>query len=519
MELLCTHYYNNLLLLCIGGISKKQKISEIVKAELLNPQFVNLQNIPELLMSRNGLNNTNLFIRSCYNDIYEEIKTDLSTFEQKHKQPNFAVIGTAGIGKSSFFLYFLWKYMEDQFFMKDRNGDKSFFYQTSNTSVDFYLHTKEHEFISRVLNFAEYDELKSKKYPLFADMETVNYPFRNHGLLIIFSSFKPDRYKERTKLGFIKLMPTWSYEEMSDFILSESFGTDFGKTLEERKSMLEQFEYFGGSIRSVIRKNVDTIQKAIDEKGQSICENYFTAGHGGIETDISDVLIHRNPPKDINGKFVYEVLDRPFIYSFASQYVFTKLVKENKEAVIKKAKQKYSAGTMFGGEDGKEFEWLCLHVCTFSDLAFDADPLIGTEGLDSLNITFPNSEYLPRDWRTVDNYLRENVLYLPITANVASGDAFCVMELNNVITLIVLQVTISPTHGIKMHGLQTIFERFDTSDVKIANGILLFVTPHHGRLTHKQNLTTEKKKVEDINIPENIKPFAKNQFKMEYAFE
>jgi hypothetical protein len=49
-------------------------------------------------MTRIKLKNTNLFIRSCYNEIYEEIKSDLSTFEQNHNQPNFAVIGTADIG-------------------------------------------------------------------------------------------------------------------------------------------------------------------------------------------------------------------------------------------------------------------------------------------------------------------------------------------------------------------------------------------------------------------------------------
>jgi hypothetical protein len=56
-----------------------------------------------------------------------------------------------------------------------------------------------------------------------------------------------------------------------------------------------------------------------------------------MESIISDVLIHRNPPKDKNGKSIYEVLNVPFIYSFASQHIFTKLIEKNKDISIKEA--------------------------------------------------------------------------------------------------------------------------------------------------------------------------------------
>ena len=511
-----------MLLFYIGGITKKQKISEIIKAELLtnNPKFVNLQKVPRVLMTRNGLLNTNLYIRSCYNDIYEEIKSDFSTVEQNHKQPNFAVIGTAGIGKSSFFLYFLWRYMEDEFFMEDKNDDKSFFYQTDKNNVEFFQNTKGFDFTEISLNIQDYNEFKHKKYPLFVDMETEDIPFPNHGLLIIFSSFKEVKYKERTKKGFHKLMPTWSYEEMSEYILSDTFGEDFGKNLEEKQNMLEMFEYFGGVVRSVVSKNKGLIDKAITAKGSLICQHYFKAGHGGIEDHISDVLIHRNPPKDADGKFLYEVLDEIFIYSFASQYIFRELVKNNKVALIKEAKQKYAVGTMSGGEDGKEFELLCFHTGAFSGVSFTATPLNGTEGLNDLNIVFPESEYLVRDWKTSNDYLKANVLYLPTIGNLESGDAFCVMELNGVTTLIVMQVTIASSHPVKMNGLKTICDCFGNTQVNITDKILIFITPIHGTLNSKQNLhSTQNTKVEDKNIPVNIKPFSKNQFKIENNLE
>jgi hypothetical protein len=187
---------------------------------------VSLKDIPETLKHRGGLANINLFIRSCYVDIYDEITSNMSNLNN-HKQSNFAVIGTAGIGKSGFFLYFLWRYMEDIRLMNDKNGDKSFFYQTSKEIVTFFHHIDGFKFNKTKLNGQQYDKFSHKKYPLFVDMEGEDYPFENPGLLIIFSSFKSGRYKERTKKGFIKLMPTWSYKEMSTYIMSNTFGTDF----------------------------------------------------------------------------------------------------------------------------------------------------------------------------------------------------------------------------------------------------------------------------------------------------
>jgi hypothetical protein len=105
--------------------------------------------------------------------------------------------------------------MEDNRIFHVNNGNKSFFYQTSKESVIFFNHIDGFTFNVITLDIKEYSILLKKKYPLFVDMETEDYPFNNLGLLIIFSSSKPGRFKERTKNGFNKLMPTWSYEEMS----------------------------------------------------------------------------------------------------------------------------------------------------------------------------------------------------------------------------------------------------------------------------------------------------------------
>jgi hypothetical protein len=451
-------------------------------------------------MNRNNLNGKNLFIRSCYNELYVEIIADIDDVLKTRRTPRFAITGTVGIGKSSFFLYFLWRHMEDKW------EDKSFYYQDNQNFVMFYKNTDDFKF-----TITKVEGLTEKKYPLFVDMINENSPVTHLGTIIIFSSFKPGRFKELTKEGFVKIMPTWSYKEMSEYILSDSFGRDFGKTLDEREQTLSKFEYFGGCLRHVIYNDMDIIHQAINSKGAGLCAQYFKSGHGGIEDYISDVLIHRDPHIDNSGKVIY---GGQCVYKFASEYISRKIFSKHHEIVIAEAKQKFAIGTMCGGEDGKTFELLCFHACNFSGKEFEATPLNNTSDLSDFRITFPVSDYLERDWKSSKNYLKANVLYLPRVGNLESGDAFCVMELNHISTLIVLQVTIAEAHPIKMKGLQTISKCFDEADGKIENKILIFITPENGTLNSKQNLHTPDSKVAK-NIPKNIILFSKNQFKIE----
>jgi hypothetical protein len=196
--------------------------------------------------------------------------------------------------------------------------------------------------------------------------------------------------------------------------------------------------------------------------------------------------------------------------------VFIKLIETYKHILIKEAKERFLVGTSFGGEDGKQFEWLCLHVCKFSDKIFAANPLDKTENLISFDIEFPESKYLVRNWRNNSVNLRENVLYLPTIENLESGDAFCVKELNGVSTLIVLQITIADKHPVKMNGLDKINKCFVNAGVTITDKILIFVTPVNGKLTSKQNLITTKD-TDATKISADMVAFCSNQFKIEFS--
>jgi hypothetical protein len=150
-------------------------------------------------------------------------------------------------------------------------------------------------------------------------------------------------------------------------------------------------------------------------------------------------------------------------------------------------------------EAGKQFEWLCLHFCKFLT---KYKPLNKTKDLCSCDIEFTESEYLVRNWRNNSKNLRENVLFLPTVDNLESGDTFCVKELNGVLTLIVLQVTISGSHSVKINGLEIICKCYANANIEIKNKILIFVTPVNGKLNSQQNLTNVNGTVA-TKIPEN----------------
>ena len=188
--------------------------------------------------------------------------------------------------------------------------------------------------------------------------------------------------------------------------------------------------------------------------------------------------------------------------------------------MVRNSKAKFSVGTFRGGDDGEQFELLCFHCFKFSGVQFKVIPLTNTVSLRELDIIFPAMEVLPLDWKVRTDCLKQDKLYIPPVGNLESGDAFCVMTINNVLTLVVLQVTIAENHPVKMNGLTTIYNCYNNTipKVLIKNKILIFVTPKNGTLKNNQNLVTQNGK-NATTIPANIRPFANNQYKIENALK
>lgn len=449
-------------------------------------KFLNLTGIPPFLKLRARLKDY-LYIRDCYDDIIADIAVSLP----KKLCKAVAILGTAGIGKSSLFLVVLKRLLEDP--ARFGLSTRSFYFQTRQDTIWLYHHEAENSFS---LRFVQSDEQLDYSIILFADMVTeTGSPNEHGGISLIFTSFRPSRFKELTKSGLRRIMPTWSADEQAEFFNSPQFEMDYGGR-EVAQCAFGNIPYFGGSIRSNIQVAIDAkdplkvIEAAITTKGAQICERFFKAGFGGSEEAISDMLVHRNPHKKNDDSYDFDA--DLCVYSFASPYILRQLLQLNDSMLVTDARNKYNVGTFRGGDNGNEFELLCLHGFKISDVEFSAQPL--TDNAHAMKVKFPPKQVLALNWREQPKYLKANVLYIPPYGNLESGDSFCLIELNGKWTLVILQCTIAEKHPVKQNGVKIIHDCFSkNAELKVDDTVIMFMIPLNGKLKTMQPLVTQKK--------------------------
>lgn len=421
-----------------------------------------------------------LYLRDCYEDLLQDIVASLPLMSCK----TVAILGTAGIGKSSLFLLCLKKLMDNPALLLSKS--RSFYLQTRPEKIWLYQHENGNEFSLRLVQM---DEQLDESIILFADMETeAGSPTEHTGISFIFTSFRPSRYKELTKMGWRMVMPTWSADEQAEYFNSTQFEEEYGEEVARRA--YSNIQFFGGSIRKNIEaaakgdNPIEDIEEAITVKGEGICDRFFKAGFGGTEDIVSDVLVHRNPR-------MYHFHAKPCVYSFASPYVLRRLLQLKNNMLVTEARNKYNAGSFRGGDDGNEFELLCLHGFKISDVEFLAQPL--TDGAQATTVRFPPKQVLALNWREQENYLRANVLYIPPYGNLESGDSFCLIEINGKWTVVILQCTIAENHPVKQNGVKIIHDCYtDKAQFVVDDTVIMFMVPVNGKLKTKQPLVTQK---------------------------
>ena len=310
--------------------------------------------MPRKLKLRSGLGKY-LYLRDCYDDLIKDI---LASLPQKNCK-TVAIMGTTGIGKSSLFLVLLKLLFDDpgKFELKTR----SFYFQTLPGEIWLYRHVHASQFSK---HFVERGEELDESIPLFADMETEGRPYEHTGISFIFTSFKPSGFKELTKQGWRKVMPTWSGQELMNFFNSQQFQSEYGKVVAERA--YENIRYFGGSIRNSIQvaisrmSAVEMVDRAIKVKGEVVCDRFFNDGFVGLEGEGLDMLVHRNPQRREDGSYNFDAEN--YVYSFASPYVLESLLQMESSSLVTDARNKYNNMDIFGGgNDRQEFGNLCLH--------------------------------------------------------------------------------------------------------------------------------------------------------------
>ena len=448
-------------------------------------KFLDITRVPDQLKLRSGLEKY-LYIRDCYELIIADIVESLPIKKRK----TVAILGTAGIGKSSLFMVVLKLLIEDP--TKFELSTRSFYFQTVPGEIWLYHHEHANKFSVHKC------ERLDASIPLFADMETMQGPKEHAGISLIFTSFCPSRYYELTKKGWRKVMPTWSADEQADLFSSAQFQSEHCKEIVQRA--YNNILYFGGSIRNNIEaaitgKNpVTTIDYAISKKGELMCTRFFKAGLGGKEEELSDVLVHRNPEMSGN---VYNFDAELCAFSFASPYVLRQLLalnNNNNNMLVADARHKYSVGTFRGADDGIEFELLCLHGFKISDVEFHAQPLTADDNAQPIKVKFPPKQVLALNWRQQENYLEANVLYIPPYGNLESGDGFCLIEIDGRWTVVIIQCTIAENHPVKQNGVKIIHDCYvKTQGLKVDDTVIMFMIPLNGKLKAKQPLVISKK--------------------------
>lgn len=431
--------------------------------------------------------------------------TNIATSLPKLSCKTVAVLGTAGIGKSSFLLFCIFKLLEDPALFGV--STRSFYFQEEDKEVWLYEHVGGDEFSVRLLDT---DDPLEATIPMFVDMLKPISPRSPSGPCLIFTSFQPNRYKELVKDGWSKIMPTWSAEEQSELFASNEFRGEF--SMEIAELAFKNIQYFGGAIRHNIRtaqkgsSPTNKIDTDLNRKGQDICHRYFEVGYGGTEEDMADLLIHRNPIYE-NGVLSFDA--ETIIYSFASPYVLRSLLQLNKQMLATEAKNKYSTGTFRGGDNGNEFELLCLHGFKISGVEFTVQPL--SSGLLGFTVIFPRKEILALNWRERENYLEEDVLYIPPYGNLESGDAFCVIQLKGKLTLIIIQCTIAEDHPVKQNGMRVIYDCCTKkSKLNVKETVIMFMIPENGKLKTSQRIVTQ-----EGNDPQRATLKVEKQYKIE----
>jgi len=136
--------------------------------------------------------------------------------------------------------------------------------------------------------------------------------------------------------------------------------------------------------------------------------------------------------------------------------VLQRLLQLKNNILVTKARNKYNAGTFFDGDDGIEFKLLCLHGFQVTNIQFLAQPL--TDGAAATTVILPDKQVLVLNWREQENYLQADALYIPPYGNLESGDAFCLIKINERWTLVILQCTIAETHPVKQNSVKIIHD-------------------------------------------------------------
>jgi hypothetical protein len=457
-------------------------------------RFLVVDDIPDVFTRRYGSIPRGIFVRTCYEDLYDVATTHLKT--PNDSSQNVLFTGVPGIGKSLFMIYFLC-----EFSMDDRFPDKKFAIQFASKEYGVYVPTATPNEYS-YKKYDDYEKFKLKEYPLFVDILGEHQPEAHGKWTLIFSSPNPKRYKEVIKAApaWMYTLPTWSEDELS--VLNP-----------DKERWFDRFVKCGGVPRIVlwVGPSGDPMRKfddALKAKGATVANYFFKYGFGDVDPEKSYFLVHINPPISESGDGV--MYGGTPVHTFASDYVFQKLAAMHGSSLIAEALGLFNAGggvaSLGAVSAGHLFEKICLWLAPIAGKSIRPE-LLGRSDFPLDRILLPQVQILPPKWKQLKNLVFD-ILYQPTISNLESGDAFCVVKMTGIWTLVVLQVTVAENHPIKANGLKVIYDAFpDNLRTLIQRKLLVFVTPPSGNLCDIQPYHDQKNHVMKDRIPPIVREF------------
>jgi hypothetical protein len=318
-------------------------------------------------------------------------------------------------------------------------------------------------------------------------------------------------------------MPTWSEDEL--------LCVD-----PNRDNWHNSYLLHGGVPRKVFSKyqkqEEEFVETLLESKGARIANRYFSTGYGDIDSDISYSITHINPPMLDDGSDWDYFGKRN--YSFASKKIFMKVGQYFDKTILNEAINIFNSGkgpAIYGPVTcGMRLEKMCLIILPIYGKTLEIralekkydDKMLTANLNSSYPLKLPqNMEFLNNTF-VEDKNLKPDVFYQPVSTNLESGDAFCVISVNderNITTyhMIIVQITVAESHPIKVKGLSDIVSAYpEDIQNKITKKALVFLTANHGKLKSVQQYTTKRGGAYNGNLPKEIKGI--RQYKAEYNF-
>jgi len=218
----------------LAPVAKKQKLDDL---SLRLQSFVNVKLVDGCIVSENDTylpllheEIQKLFVRECYTDVFGLLLTDIA-----RGLKDFGISGTPGVGKSLFFLYFLFRIMNDSPWKPKR-----IVYQRGNRFECFDL--EEHDVVE--LDYLEPAVLVRDKDTFYVVDGRYSYPLSASCITLFISSPRSDHFKDYVKQqkATVWYFPVWTLEELS--ICRRSCYPLFPQNV-----LAERFRVYGGVAR------------------------------------------------------------------------------------------------------------------------------------------------------------------------------------------------------------------------------------------------------------------------------